>query len=77
MLFNEKVNAASNNGATKLHKAVQQGSLALVTSLLEQKADPNRSDINNETPLFTCVLKGNVEILRKLLEANADPEIKM
>ena len=59
-------------------KAVDDGDVKTVQSLLGQGVDPDHqlywtsSFINNDPPLHTASLKGNVSIVKMLIEAGAD-----
>lgn len=65
--FNGAAKKGIKNETTLLERACREGSLALVSFLLERGADPNLL-----FPAYIAVKTGNVEILRALIAHGAD-----
>lgn len=65
-----------DTGNAWLIRAVADEDIALVTSLLERKADPNKKSSGNLSPLFMAAQIGNDTLVKILLArgANADAE---
>lgn len=57
--------------AAPLHIAAQKGTYLLVWGLLDNGADPNRSDAGGMTPLMYAAREGHEEAARTLIEFNA------
>ena len=55
-----------------LLKAVEEGQLADVTTLLKKGADVNSTDDFDRTPLMMSALGGHTEIVQTLIESGAD-----
>mmetsp|Transcript_95497 Transcript_95497/g.212409 ORF Transcript_95497/g.212409 Transcript_95497/m.212409 type:complete len:359 (-) Transcript_95497:11-1087(-) len=53
--------------------AIQTGDLSEIMRLLQERADPNASDMLGETPLFEAAALGNAGIVAALLHHSADP----
>ena len=62
-------------GRTALHYAARVGRDAVISKLLELKADPNVLDSVERTPLHYAAQKGHLEAVKKLLENDADRTI--
>lgn len=62
------VDAADYDGRTALHLGASEGHAAVVSFLLEKKADPNPIDRNGDTPLSNAKDYGHEDIC-KILEA--------
>jgi len=61
-----------NYGATPLHVAAQQSSLAVVNLLIDKGADVNARDKVGRTPLHYALLAGRRDVAKRLLERGAD-----
>ena len=57
-------------------KIDSQGSLKIVTTLIENGADVNAKMRHGETALMLAARKGRTEIVKTLLENGADPNVK-
>jgi predicted LPLAT superfamily acyltransferase len=68
------VNAArTDNGATAVFIAAQNGHLDVVRALIEAGADVNAARTDNGcTPVFNAAENGHLEVVRVLVEAGAD-----
>ena len=72
------VNSPSRNAirVAPLHSAVESGSLALVSLLLEHGARPDAVEFLEATPLHSAAARGSKEMVERLLAAGADPRRK-
>ena len=72
------VNRPSRNaiGVAPLHSAVESGSVALVSLLLEHGARPDVVEFLGATPLHSAAARGSKEMVERLLAAGADPRRK-
>jgi ankyrin repeat protein len=57
--------------------AAQEGHVAIVESLLKNKADPNLTLTNGTTPLMMASQKGCNDVVKLLLKAGADFKKKL
>ncbi len=64
--------ANSNNGATPLFMACQNGHVAIVDALLVNGADVNQASHDGTTPLYIACQNGHVAIVDALLVKGAD-----
>ena len=55
--------------------AVMRDNGAVVTALLNAKADPNQLDANHVTPFMLAIDNGDPQLVRQLLAARADPNL--
>jgi len=71
---NADVNASrSDNGATPLYVAAQNGHTEVVKLLQDNNADVNASRTNDgSTPLYVVAQNGHTEVVKLLLDNNAD-----
>jgi ankyrin repeat protein len=60
-------------GRRPLHNAAILGDLVLVTSLLDEGADPNRADDNGYTPLHFAAQESRRDLISLLLSRGASP----
>lgn len=65
--------SCSRNLSAELHKAVEDGDMARVKTLLTEGASVNQRD-GGLTPLMRAVLKGNYKIVETLLDSGAEPD---
>jgi len=65
------INKKSNNGATPLISACQNGHIKVVKYLVENGVDINKEENNGETPLFYACLNGNEDIIQCLIKRGA------
>jgi ankyrin repeat protein len=56
----------------QLHRAAQDGDLALVNELIERKYPLNRFDDLGKTPLHYAVQDNRLEVVKRLIDAGAD-----
>ncbi len=72
------VNRPSRNAirVAPLHSAVERGSLALLSLLLEHGARPDAVEFLEATPLHSAAARGSKEMVERLLAAGADPRRK-
>ena len=56
----------------QLHRAAQDGDLALVNDLIERKYPLNRFDELGKTPLHYAVQDNRLEVVKRLIEAGAN-----
>src|SRR5688572_28373388 len=75
-LTGANVNAANRYGITPLSVACQNGSAAMVESLLERGADPNASLRGGESPLMTAARTGKPGPVKALLARGAVVDAK-
>lgn len=68
----EKTNAG---GKTVLHWAAAAGQSALVTNLLDLKAQVDVKDLNKATPLDLAAMNGHSNVVEQLLAASAKPSL--
>lgn len=61
---------------TPLHYAAMQGSVGVVTLLLQAGADPNARSANGNTPLMMGAMSGIPGVARALLAAGANPALR-
>jgi ankyrin repeat protein len=64
-------------GSTPLHRAVEQGTLVEVMSLVEAGADVNAVNRYHVAPLSLAILRDDIRLVRLLLSAGADPDTFM
>ncbi len=69
------INGSSKMG-TPLMAAVVKRNTEIVKLLLENKANPNISDVNGTTALLYAVQFKNYEIVAMLIQAKANPDMK-
>ncbi|CAH0392727.1 unnamed protein product [Bemisia tabaci] len=62
------VNSRSSSGGTPLLKAVLQGHRRIVEILLQNGANPNKTDDKNRTPLFVAAVGNQDKIIELLVE---------
>src|SRR5690606_1265870 len=70
------VNAKAVCGNTPLHHACIQGSVDILTLLLNEGADANARNPNGNTPLHLAAFHNNLEVAKLLLNVGVDPTIK-
>ena len=63
----------SNEGVQPVHHAAGNKNVQALTYLLENKCDPNASDIRGETPVLLAVRSGDPKTVETLLKAGALP----
>eukprot|EP01088_Endostelium_zonatum_P019222 TRINITY_DN6532_c0_g1_i1.p1 TRINITY_DN6532_c0_g1~~TRINITY_DN6532_c0_g1_i1.p1 ORF type:complete len:764 (+),score=116.22 TRINITY_DN6532_c0_g1_i1:73-2364(+) len=68
------INFRNKNGETPLHKAVEQGNLAVISEFLIRGGDLYAKDANDETLLHYAVKRGHQEIIEKLLMLGLKPD---
>jgi ankyrin repeat protein len=68
----ELVRSRDKVGSTPLHRAAQEGGMALVKLLLASGADVNAQDNYGNTPLHEAALNGHKEVVALLLTCKAD-----
>ena len=66
--YDADFNAGDYDQRTPLHVAASEGSLAIVTWLLEQGARVHARDRNNDTPLMSAVNGGHEEVRIAILQ---------
>jgi ankyrin repeat protein len=71
------VDAATRNGITALHIAAQNGSLAILSALVEAGCQINPEWDTGETPLIAAVQHGQEECAKRLLQFGARANHKM
>ena len=69
------INIQNDQGATLLHKSVQNNEQEIVDFLINAKADVNTFDNEGRTALYHAVQKNNPAMVKILLDAQADPNI--
>jgi ankyrin repeat protein len=65
--------AATADGSTALHAAVQRSDVAAVETLLKAGASATATNRYNVSPLYLAAQNGNAAIIERLLNAGADP----
>jgi len=66
------VNSVDLDGRTPLHWAASSGSLAIVSYLIDQKAEVDKIDETGWTALHIAVSAGHDDVVRELVGAGAD-----
>ncbi|KAF5578017.1 Pfs NB-ARC ankyrin-domain-containing protein [Fusarium pseudocircinatum] len=74
--FNFDLEAENDLGETALHIAAKYGQVAVVTSLLENGAQPDNESPPGMTPLHFAARHGHIAIMELLLEAGARQDPK-
>ena len=70
-ISSESINKPDDSGRRLIHQAAENGSLEILTILLESGAAVNVSDDSKRSPLHDATNKGCVHIVRKLIESGA------
>ncbi len=68
------VNAASADGMTALHWAVQRDDIAMVEALVKAGAKVETATRHGVTPLQLAATNGNAAVITRLLECRSQPQ---
>ena len=66
------VDEATDDGATPLYQAAQNGHAAVVWALTKSDADINKASVGGMTPLYTAAGSGHDAVVRALVGAGVD-----
>lgn len=66
-------NAASSDGQTPLHLALERGHLDVVELLIKEGTTANAANSNGQTPLHSALNGGHHEAARMLFKKGANP----
>ena len=74
---NININSKSTaSGKTALHRAAEDGHIALVAYLLESKADLSVGDNKGRSPLHWATYRGQTKMIKYLVEKGVNPNIR-
>ena len=73
-VFKKNVDQQDEDGNTALIFAAEQGHEDILNLLLENGADPHRSDFKKRTPLMNAAYKGKMNIIKRLLQIDTVKE---
>ncbi len=70
LIISEGVNPSDQgiSGTTYLCEAIENNSMAVLTFLLENKANPNGVSSDGTTPLFLAVINDRIDMIKVLLK---------
>lgn len=71
-IINTGINTPDNKGNTRLHLAVQDGNIFIVSVLLNKGADPYLKDLSGSSSMRTAMKNNNVSMMKVLINADGN-----